>query len=323
MRKVDASMKIVVIGAGAMGCLYGAYLSEKNDVTLVDAYAPQVQAINQHGITVVEPDSTEHAYPHVRACLSGQCGEAADLVILFVKSTMSAKALEENKALFRPETIVMTLQNGAGNDRKIARYVAPENVIIGTSKHNAVNLGQGRTRHGGPGVTTIGSNHNAQENLARVAQLLQDSGLEVDICDDIQRVIWSKLFVNLSINTFTAITETPIGFMIQNKYAWDFAKRLIYEAVDVAEEDGTYFDRREVLSSVRQVCENAAAGYSSMYQDRKRGVLTEIDAINGAIVEQAKLYGIATPYNALIVDLIHAIEGGDRFNREQAAQARS
>ena len=77
-------MKIVVIGAGAMGCLYGAYLSEKNDVILVDAYAPQVEAINQHGITVVEPDSTEHAYPHVRACLSGQCGEAADLVILFV-----------------------------------------------------------------------------------------------------------------------------------------------------------------------------------------------------------------------------------------------
>ena len=60
-----------------------------------------------------------------------------------------------------------------------------------------------------------------------------------------------------------------------------------------------------------------------MYQDRKRGVLTEIDAINGAIVEQAKLYGIATPYNALIVDLIHAIEGADRFNREQAAQTRS
>ena len=60
MRKVDASMKIVVIGAGAMGCLYGAYLSAKNDVILVDAYAPQVEAINQHGITVVEPDGTRH-----------------------------------------------------------------------------------------------------------------------------------------------------------------------------------------------------------------------------------------------------------------------
>ena len=313
-------MKIVVIGAGAMGCLYGAYLAEKNEVIMVDAYKPQVDSINANGITVVEPDGTEKHAANVRAYLSGDCPVLADLVILFVKSTYSAQALEQNKNLFGERTLVMTLQNGAGNDRKIAQYVAQENVIIGTSKHNAVNLGDGRTRHSGPGVTTIGSNFKVKKRLEIVAQVLQESGLEVVVSDDIQRIIWSKLFVNLSINTFTAITETPIGFMIENKYAWDFAKRLIYEAVDVAEEDGTYFDRREVLASVRKVCEDVAGGYSSMYQDRKRGVLTEIDAINGAIVEQAKLYGVPVPYNSLIVDLIHAIEGGDRFNKALEAK---
>ncbi len=71
----------------------------------------------------------------------------------------------------------------------------------------------------------------------------------------------------------------------------------------------TYFDRREALEMVKSVCETAGGGYSSMYQDRKNHVKMEIDAINGAIVEQAKRYGVPTPYNTLIVDLIHAIEG--------------
>ena len=117
----------------------------------------------------------------------------------------------------------------------------------------------------------------------------------------------------ISINAFTAITQTPIGYMIKDKYAWDFAKRLIYEAVEVAEEDGTYFDRRQVLESVRQTCMRIADGYSSMYQDRRRKMKTEIDVINGAIVEQAKLYGVPVPYNSLIVDLVHAIEGAYEY----------
>lgn len=315
-------MKIVVIGAGAMGCLYGAYLSRENEVVMLDSYQPQVDAIRTGGITVTETDGSSRNFAAVQACASGAYAGTADLVIVFVKSTYTEQALAANQALFGPDTIVMTLQNGAGNDRKIARYVKPENVVIGTSKHNSVNLGGGCIRHAGAGVTTIGSNYGADANLQKVARLLGDSGLETEISDDIQRIIWSKLFVNLSINTFTAITETPIGYMIKNKYAWDFAKRLIYEAVDVAEEDGTYFDRREVLESVRKVCVQAENGYSSMYQDRKRGIKTEIDAINGAIVEQAKIYGVAVPYNSLIVDLIHAIEGADEFKREQLGQAK-
>lgn len=302
-------MKIAIIGAGAMGCLYGAFLSTKNQVTMIDSFQPQVDSINQKGITIEDLNGKQTTYENVKACLSGECAEKFDLVIVFVKSTFTEDALKMNKMLFGTETLVMTLQNGAGNDRKIAQFVQKENIIIGTSKHNAVNLGNGVSRHAGSGATTIGSNYNQKENLDKIAAVLRDCGFEVEETDDIQRIIWSKLFVNLSVNTFTALIQTPIGYMIKNKYAWDFAKRLIYEAVEVAEADGTYFDRREALEMVRKVCVDAGDGYSSMYQDRKRRVRMEIDAINGAIVEQAKLYGVPTPYNSLIVDLIHAVEG--------------
>ncbi|OOM76687.1 2-dehydropantoate 2-reductase [Clostridium puniceum] len=302
-------MVIAIIGAGAMGCLYGAYLSKENDVIMLDSYEPQVNSINQNGVTLIEADGSEKVYKNVKAYKSGTCKDSVDLVIVFVKSTYTEQALEENKDLFGKDTFVMTLQNGAGNDRKIKKYVNQCNIIIGTSKHNAVNLGEGKIKHGGSGMTTIGSNYNADNVVEAVASCLGKAGIEVEVSDDIQRIIWSKLFVNLSINTFTALIQTPIGYMIQNESAWNFAKRLVYEAVEVAEADGTYFDRREALEMVRDVCTKAGTGYSSMYQDRKKKIKMEIDAINGAIVEQAKLYGVPTPYNSLIVDLIHAVEG--------------
>ena len=309
-------MKVVIIGAGAMGCLYGAYLSEKNEVIMLDVFEPQVDIINKNGITVLEPDGSETLYKNISAMKSGECDIVADLVIVFVKSTFSEAALEENKALFGNHTIVMTLQNGAGNDRKIAKYVRPENIIIGTSKHNSVNLGNGKVSHSGNGMTTIGSNHGKIEALDVIKNVFRESGFDIEVSDDIQRIIWSKLFVNLSINTFTAITRSPIGSMIENKYAWDFAEKMICEAVDVAEADGTHFSYMEVLNMVHHVCEDVGKGYSSMYQDVTRGIPTEIDAINGAIVEQAKKYNVPAPYNTLIVDLIHAIEGAYQYNNK-------
>lgn len=308
-------MKIVIIGAGAMGCLYGAYLSRKNEVVMLDSYAPQVKAIMENGITVVEEDGSEPCFPNVKAAISGEYKETADLVIIFVKSTYTEQALAQNAALFGEHTLVLTLQNGAGNDRKIAKYVRAGNIIIGTSKHNSVNMGGGRVRHSGTGVTTIGSNaENAAAALETISAMLNDAGFAAEVSDNIQRIIWSKLFVNLSINTFTAITRAPIGSMIDNRYAWDFAEKMICEAVDVAEADGTHFSYMEVLNMVHHVCEDAGKGYSSMYQDVQRGIATEIDAINGAIVEQAKLYNVPAPYNSLIVDLIHAIEGAYKYN---------
>ena len=308
-------MNIVVIGAGAMGCLYGAYLSKQNHVVMLDVYEPQVQAINEKGITVCEEDGTEQHFGNVEAYKSGCYNQQADLVIVFVKSTYTQDSLIENKNLFGDNTIVMTLQNGAGNDRKIAKYVKKENIIIGTSKHNSVNLGNATICHSGTGVTTIGSNLEENKNLSVIEELLEQAGFHAAISNDIQRIIWSKLFVNLSINTFTAITQAPIISMIESQYAWDFAEKMICEAVDVAEADGTHFSYMEVLNMVHHVCEDAGKGYSSMYQDVKKCIPTEIDAINGAIVEQARLYNVPVPYNTLIVDLIHAIEGSYKYHK--------
>lgn len=253
-----------------------------------------------------ENEDESICYP--KAYMSGAEVGEVDLVIVFVKSTQTYEAVKQNKGLIGEKTLVMTLQNGAGNDRDILNFARKENIIIGTSQHNSVGKGPGRFKHTGAGPTTIGNMDTNSHSAVEVAKVLNESGLQTVVAEDIQRIIWSKLFVNLSINTLTALLETNIGYMRKNQYAWDFAKRIVYEAVEVAEADGTYFDRREALAMVEKVCIEHPTGYSSMYQDRKHKRLTEIDKINGAVVQQARLYGVPTPYNALIVDLIHAVE---------------
>lgn len=309
-------MKIAIIGSGAMGCLYGAYLSLDNDIIMIDSNKEVVDEINKNGILLEEVNEDKKQYTsRIDAYCSGQYNKKVDLVVMFVKSIYLNDALEQNKNLFYENTFVLSLQNGAGNDKKISKYVKEENIIIGTTKHNAVSFGMGCSKHTGPGVTIIGSKAHSTDTLLTIEEVLKNSNFETKVSTDIQRIIWEKLFVNLSINTFTAITQTKIGYMIENKDAWRFAKRLIYEAVEVAEEDETYFDRREVLENVKKVCQSISNGYSSMYQDVKRKMRTEIDSINGVIIEQAKLYGVPVPYNSLIVDLIHAIEGAYDYEK--------
>lgn len=309
-------MKIAIIGSGAMGCLYGAYLSLHNDIIMIDSNKEVVDEINTNGIIIEEMnEDKKHYTSRIEAYYSGQYHKKVDLVIMFVKSIYLNDALEQNKNLFCENTLVLSLQNGAGNDKKISKYVKEENIIIGTTKHNAVSFGMGCSKHSGPGITIIGCKDHSADTLSIIEETLKKGSFEIMISSDIQRIIWEKLFVNLSINTFTAITQTKIGYMIENKDAWRFAKRLIYEAVEVAEEDGTYFDRREVLENVKKVCQSISNGYSSMYQDVKRKMRTEIDSINGVIIEQAKLYGVPVPYNSLIVDLIHAIEGAYDYEK--------
>lgn len=307
-------MKVVIIGAGAMGCLYGAYLSSSHEVILLDSYLPQVDAINEKGITVEEADGTCHVYTNVKAYPSGQCPEKADLVIVFVKGAYTDDALTANKDLFGEKTLVMTLQNGAGNDRKLEKYVDKKNIIIGTSKHNSINAGGGKIRHTGIGTTNIGSTVNSQENLSTVKAVLESGSFETEISENIQRIIWSKLFVNLSVNTFCAITGGTIGAMGDTPHAWAYAEKLICEAVDVANAEGMNFSYYEVLQAVHHVAETMPTGIASMSQDVRGHRKTEIDAINGTIVERGRLHNVPTPYNALVVDILHSIEDAYKFH---------
>jgi len=299
-------MKISVLGAGAMGCLFAGYLSKKNDVTLIDSYLPQVDAINKNGVKLIETDGSESVHK-IKAVVSGEKNEKAELLIVFVKNTVTYEALKENIGLIDSETVVLTLQNGMGNDEEIKKLVDNSKILIGTTKHNSVNLGGGAVRHGGAGKTAIGGENKSK--LKEVVDNFNECGIETEASDSVKKLIWDKLFVNLSVNSCTALMDSHIGFITENKDMWEFAQGLIQEAVKVAKADCCEFDEEKVVSAVKHVCESDGAGIASMCQDRHRKIKTEIDHINGAVVELGKKYGVETPLNYAMVKLIHAMEG--------------
>lgn len=181
-------MKIAIIGSGAIGCLYGAYLSKSNEVHMICRRQKVVDSINRDGLTVFEPDGTKQRYPDVRACLSGECDGEMDLLIIIVKGMDTSSAIEANESIIGKHTLVMTLQNGGGNDLVISRYVPMERIIIGTTKHNSVNLDNGKVSHSGAGTTLIGCNTN-DTDISSVARALEEAGFETEISDNIQRII--------------------------------------------------------------------------------------------------------------------------------------
>lgn len=310
MLQEDKTMKIAILGAGAMGSLYATYLSSIHEVTLLDSYNPQVDAINANGLTKVEKDNTKSNYT-VKAVMSGTDIGIQDLLIVFVKSINTFDAVKENQAIIGPETLVMTLQNGAGNNRDIANFVRKEHIIVGTSSHNSVSLGLGKLFHSGCGPTNIGPDFpcdESQKAVKLVAEAMRQCNITINIIDNIQKVLWGKLFVNCGVNALSTIMQCKLGKIQSNPYLWKICTRIVYECVLVAKADGTYFDLPEALETVRHVCINDDSGYASMYQDRQHKRRTEIDKINGVVVDLGQTYCIDTPYNRMLVDQIHAVE---------------
>ena len=300
-------MRIAVIGAGAMGALYGGYLSRKHDVLLVDVNRTQVDAINARGLTIHEPDGGV-TLCRPRALLNTQGMAPADVVILFVKAMFSGSALESNRSLIGPDTVLMTLQNGSGHEETLLKYADRAHVVLGTTQHNSAVLGLGEIRHGGSGKTCIGGLDGDSQRLAPIARAFTACGLQT-VCDDrVQRLIWDKLFTNVSASVLTGVLQVPLGFIAQNAHAWALCETLVREAVAVAAGEGFAFDAEEKLAQVRAVCEKSPDGLTSIYADLRDGRRTEVDTISGSVVRASRRNGVPAPTHEAMVALVHAME---------------
>ena len=309
-------MKIAVLGAGALGCLFGAKLCQNNQVVLLTHRLEQANLINHKGLTLrLQDDTILSVRENLSACLSGTCAVPVELLIVLVKTHQTVNALRQNINLITPNTTVLSLQNGLGNFEAISNLVPENNIILGTTNHNSVLTDTGQIFHSGAGITMIGTHHAPDEKVFMVRDLLQNAGFECSVSDNIGYFLWKKLFVNLTLNAFTYITLTPLGFVAQNNYALDFVRKIIAEAVNVAQKEGFIFNLDDVVEWVTNVAAAHPNGFSSMSQDRKKYLKTEIDWINGAVVNLARKHNLNVPYNELVVNLVHALEDADAFRR--------
>lgn len=308
-------MKIAVIGAGAMGSIYGGHLSLHNEVYLVDTNASVVEQINANGLQIDE-DGTTNVY-HPKAVSDASDLGPMDLVILFVKSIYSKVALAGNRNLIGPDTRLLTLQNGAGHEDILGEFAPQNRIVIGTTEDNGAVLGMGHVRRGGEGRTNVGMLvEDADGFLPRLKEAFDACGFQVRIHDNIQQLIWDKLFTNVSLSAVTGILQVDMGFIAADEYAWAMTRSLIHEAVLTAAAAGLTFDEEALVEKVRKTSQNSPNGCTSIRADLRDGRKTEVDTISGAVVRAAHKYGVAVPSHEFVVNMVHAME--DKNKGEKA-----
>ena len=145
--------------------------------------------------------------------------------------------------------------------------------------------------------------------LGRLKTAFDSCGFQVKIHENIQMLIWDKLFTNVSLSALTGILQVDMGYIEADKYAWTLCCQLIHETVQAAAAAGMIFDEAAVTEKVRMTSRNNPNGCTSIRADLRDGRRTEVDTISGAVVRSAGRNKVPVPGHEFVVNLVHAMEG--------------
>lgn len=295
------------MGAGAMGSLLGGLLTlSGEEVWLVDIWKEHIDALRSNGLSI--EDQGKIRTLRVNATEEVISVGKADLVLFFVKTYHTPKAVSDSLALQKENTIFLTLQNGLGNEEAICQQIDHKKVMLGVTNHGATLLGPGSIRHAGWGKTCVGElDGKMTDRVAQIAQMFRKAGIEAEVSSNIHDLIWAKLFVNIGMNALTALTGFKNGQLLHYPETLRLMEALVSEAVEVAKRKGIRIEGNP-FEKVKVVAEATRENRSSMGQDFDHKRKTEIDAINGAVVREAHRLGISVPYNQMVTDLVKVIE---------------
>jgi 2-dehydropantoate 2-reductase len=301
-------VNITIIGAGAMGCLFGGLLQEQGEVAvqLVDVRAEQVEHLNTQGLVLVREGKERRI--RLRASLGVKDLEPADLVLIFVKHRHTQAAAQCAVHALHRDGLVLTLQNGLGNAEILAEVLGAERVLCGTTAQGAMQLGLGRIQHSGIGPTFIGSWQSGQyQHVFKITELFSAAQLNTQAVEHIKPVLWHKLLINVGINAITALTGLRNGQLLNLNVSRDLVAAAVTEAARLAQALDVPV-AEDIVAQVFSVAQATASNRSSMGQDVDARRLTEIEAINGYVVRRAESLGLAVPVNRTLTALIETIQ---------------
>jgi len=298
-------MKIVVLGAGAIGSLFGGLLSKKNDVILVGR-KPHVQTIKKNDLKITGKTNLKVSINALDSI--SKIDFSPDLLILTVKSYDTETAINEAKSIIGNKTIVLSLQNGLDNIEKICKTVDERNVVASITMHGVFFSKPGVIKHTGASETILGELNGKQtERIKQINNLFNNSGVETKISTDIFREIWIKAIINSSINPLTTFFQCKNGYLLGNQIMEKLVEKICIESTDIANIQGMKLSEEDMIKKTKDVIKKTSENYSSMFQSFKKGRKTEIYSINGKIVDIAKKHGLDSPLNEMLVYLIKSM----------------
>jgi 2-dehydropantoate 2-reductase len=295
-------MQIIVLGAGAIGSLYGAKLAAENDVTLV-AGADHVRAINANGLRI---EGIEEKTVRVRAATKIEYIGPNTLILLTTKLPASAAALERIAPLVRDDTIVIALQNGLNSDQIARDAVRGRGLVLrAITQFGAIFERPGTIQYMASGYTVL-ENH---ERSPYIAAVLNAAGLDCRISPDIRTEVWRKLVFNCVVNPITTITRGKVGEIVDPRLN-RLKQLVIEECVAVASSEGVSLETN-LLAEI-DATYAGSPNIVSMQQDLLRGRSTEIDYLNGTVVELGAKHGLDCPVNSALTSIIKGMEAARR-----------
>jgi len=295
-------VRIVIMGAGALGSLIGALLHLGGvEVTLVGR-PPHITEVERKGLKISGKIEALLKIPTSLTPVD------ADLAILTVKSYDTR---ETAKSLRHFDFPVLSLQNGIGNEEILMEELGEERVIGGVTSYGALRVEPGHVKYTGEGEIIIGEiDGEITRRILEIAEILRRAKLNTKVSQNIKMEIWKKAIVNCGINPITAIAGVKNGAILEVPTLRRLMKLACEEGKAVAERIGIKFDEDPVEKTV-EVARRTSENLSSMLQDVMNGRRTEIDAINGEIVRIARSLGISAPVNESLHRLVRALEGGN------------
>lgn len=294
-------MRILVFGAGSLGCAVGGMLAQAHEVTLVGR-KENMDAIRQRGLRLT---GSVEAHVRIATCETAEALTAPDLVIIATKAYHTAQAVDALRAIPWPETPVLTLQNGLGN-LELLRAWKGSKAFGGTTTMGAELVSPGEVRVSGLGRTVVGSDMD-ETGAKRIAESFASCGIKAETRGNITGEIWAKAIVNSCINPLTAILRVPNGRLLESETLVRLMSDLCAECVKVARACRIALPEGAMIDRVLAVARDTAGNRSSMLRDIELDRRTEIGQMNVMMCEIGSSYGIPTPLNRALSAMVEAL----------------
>lgn len=294
-------MKVAVMGAGSVGCYYGALLAQAGATVTLVGRAVHADAIQARGLIL--ETATGQGAVRLRATTEAAGVAGADVVLFCVKSGDTETVGRTIAPFLTPDAAVLSFQNGVDNPERLqavlGRPVVPVAVYVATGMP-----GPGHVRHYGRGDVVMGPFPRSAE----VAALFAAAGIPTEVSDRALDALWGKLIVNCAYNALSAITRLPYGRLLAVPGIDAVMTDLVAECVAVAQASGIVV-APDILSQVLALAATMPDQVSSTAQDLARGRASEIAHLNEFILRKGQAAGIATPVNQALTALVRALEG--------------
>jgi len=311
-------MKIAIVGTGAMGSVYAGLLARSgNEVWAIDTWEEHLDAIASRGLEVSGASGSFVVDGIHVGRTPGDAGQC-DLWIVGTKAHDVDAVTEAILPVLTPEAMVMAFQNGLGAGERVARRIPEEQVIVGIAEGFGSSLqGPGSVHHNGMRLIRIGELHGGlTERVLAVEAVWRDAGFNVKAFEDIVLMVWEKFLGNVTLSASTAAFDMTVGELMASDEAWPVALGCMLEAYRVGVHLGVKFKFDDPVAYVTEFASTIPDASPSMRLDHLAGRPSEVDVINGRVVDLCRENGLEAPYNQALCAILRTREA--RFDPAEA-----